>query len=431
NIPNFVSHNQPERLLDELRWSNFYLAYQGLDDKMLQTDYAHFVAAMLEKITPQFMQPRKKKNAAGRRLRIGYLSSFFRNCTIGMYFRSWITRLDHEKFEIFVYHTRSETDHVTQEIVDACDQFRHLVAGIVSPASIASSVLADDLDILVYPELGMDNTSFLLAAMRLAPVQCAGWGHPVTSGHANIDYYFSSAAMESDNAEIQYSEKLILLEGMGTYYSKPVLPVPASRADFALPEDKTLYLCPQSLFKIHPDNDVLLAHILERDPDGVIVLFAGRHPNITNILFALLSQALRTCGLEPQGRGIILPSMAHDDYLRVNMLCDVMLDTLHWSGGNTTLDALACSLPVITLPGEFMRGRQSYGMLKYMGLNELIAKDHSDYIEKALKIGTDSAWRQQVVQRIIAGSNKIFEMEMSLRQMESFYHSEYNMRCGD
>ncbi|RFC31335.1 MAG: putative O-linked N-acetylglucosamine transferase, SPINDLY family [Candidatus Nitrotoga sp. MKT] len=430
NIPNFISHNPPEQLLDELRWSNFYLAYQGLDDKQLQIDYAHFVAAMLEKIAPQFMQPRVKKDAAGRRLRIGFLSSFFRNCTVGMYFRSWIVQLNREQFEIFVYHTRQETDSVTQEIVDACDHFRHLVAGTVSPGSIAASVLSDDLDILVYPELGMDNTSFLLAAMRLAPVQCTGWGHPVTSGQANIDYYFSSAAMEPDNAELHYSEKLILLDGLGTYYSKPVLPTPARRADFALPEGKTLYLCPQSLFKIHPDNDALLAHILERDPDGVIVLFAGRHPNITNAFFARLAQALRARGLEPQGRGIILPSMAHDDYLRVNMLCDVMLDTLHWSGGNTTLDALACGLPVVTLPGELMRGRQSYGMLKCMGLDELIAKDLDDYIEIAIKIGTGSAWRQQVVQRIITGSNKIFGMATSLRQMESFYHSEFNVQCG-
>ncbi len=430
NIPNFISHNPPEQLLDELRWSNFYLAYQGLDDKQLQIDFAHFVASMLDKIAPQFMQARAKKDAAGRRLRIGYLSSFFRDCTVGMYFRSWIMQLNREQFEIFVYHTRPETDPVTQEIVDACDHFRHLIAGPVSPDSIAASVLADDLDILVYPELGMDNTSFLLAAMRLAPVQCAGWGHPVTSGHANIDYYFSSAAMEPDNAELHYSEKLILLEGLGTYYSKPALPTPACRADFALPEGKTLYLCPQSLFKIHPDNDALLTRILERDPDGVIVLFAGRHPNITNAIFARLAQALRARGLEPQGRGIILPSMAHDDFLRVNMLCDVMLDTLHWSGGNTTLDALACGLPVVTLPGEFMRGRQSYGMLKCMELDELIAKDQDDYVEIAIKIGTDTAWRQQVVQRIISGSNKIFEMETSLRQMESFYHSEFNVQSG-
>ena len=55
---------------------------------------------------------------------------------------------------------------------------------------------------------------------------------------------------------------------------------------------------------------------------------------------------------------IVLPAVPHDDYQRVNLACDAMLDTLHWSGGNTTLDALACGLPVVTLPGAFMITRQ-------------------------------------------------------------------------
>jgi predicted O-linked N-acetylglucosamine transferase (SPINDLY family) len=425
--PDFVANNPPKKLLSDLCWSNFYLAYQGLDDKPLAIEYARFIAAMLDKIVPQLMLPRAKKNATGRRMRIGYLSSFFMDCTVGMYFRSWIMRLDRDRFETFVYYTRPETDNITGEIVRGSDHFRHLVAGAGSPERIANAVLEDDLDILIYPELGMDSTSFLLAAMRLAPVQCAGWGHPVTSGHANIDYYLSSAAMEPDNAPVHYTENLVLLDGIGTYYSKPLLPEPVRRADFALPEGKTLYLCPQSLFKIHPDNDTLLARILERDPEGVIVLFAGRHPNITNALFNRLAQALRARGIDPQGRGIILPSISHDDYFRINMLCDVMLDTLHWSGGNTTLDALACNLPVVTLPGEFMRGRQSYGMLKLMGLHELIAKDRDDYVAIAHRLGTDGAWRQQVAQQIADNIGIIFNAETPLRQMEGFFASEFNI----
>lgn len=420
-IPDFVANNPPEALLDDLRWSNFYLAYQGLDDKPLQMAYSRFVTGMLERIAPQFMQPRARKDVAGRRIRIGFLSNFFMDCTVGMYFRSWITQLNRDRFETFVYYIRPESDKVTQEIAEGCDHFHHLGNGTTSVSSIASAVLADDLDVLVYPELGMDASSFLLAALRLAPVQCAGWGHPVTCGHASMDYYLSSAAMEPPGAQAHYAEKLILLDGLGTYYSKPQLPPAARRADFSLPEGKTLYLFPQSLFKIHPDNDALLARILERDPNGVLVLFAGRHPNITNALFSRLSNALRARGIEPKGRGLILPSMPHDAYLRVNMLCDVMLDTLHWSGGNTSLDALASGLPVVTLPGEFMRGRQSMGMLQSMGLGELIATGHDDYVEKAVRLGTDAPWRKQVAQRIAERSHVIFNLHTPLRQMEAFY----------
>ncbi len=426
SVPDFVANNPPEKLLRDLCWSNFYLAYQGLDDKTLAMEYARFSAALLQQIAPQFMQPRAKKDGAGRRLRIGFLSNFFMDCTVGMYFRSWITRLDQEKFESFVYYIRPGTDKVSEEIAKGAEHFRHLAGNAVSPSTIASVVLDDELDILIYPELGMDSTSFMLAAMRLAPVQCAGWGHPVTTGHPNIDYYFSSAAMEPESAAKHYSEKLVLLDGIGTCYSKPLLPAPKKRADFGLPDDKTLYLCPQSLFKIHPDNDALLASVLERDPNGVIVMFAGRHPNITNTLLGRLGETLKARGIAAEGRGAVLQTMDHNDYLCINMLCDVMLDTLHWSGGNTSLDALACSLPVVTLPGEFMRGRQSYGMLKRLGLDELIAKDQADYVDIAVRLGTDRAWRTQVAERIAAGSDAIFDTETPLRQLEQFYLSCFN-----
>ena len=425
-VPAFIAHNQPEELFSELSWNNFYLAYQGLDDKPLQIGYGRFFADMLQQVAPQFMQPLARKDAGGRRLRIGYLSSFFRASTVGRYFRSWITRIDRDRFETFVYHTRPEQDCLTSEIANACDHFSHLVGRNAFPHNVAAEVLRNDLDILVYPELGMDTNSSLLAAMRLAPVQCAGWGHPVTSGHANMDYYFSSAAMEPDDAAAHYSERLVLLDGIGTCYSKPAMPVAKQRADFALAEGKTLYLCPQSLFKIHPDNDAMLARVLERDPNGVLVLFAGRHPNITKLLLDRLTQVLRKRGIVPQNRGVVLPSVTHDDYLCINMLCDVMLDTLHWSGGNTSLDAIACNLPLVTLPGEFMRGRQSYGMLKLMGLEELIAKDQDDYVEIAVRLGTDKAWRSQVAQHISANKDSIFSAETALRQMEQFYISQFN-----
>lgn len=417
----FAAQNRPEVLLEALRWSNFYLAYQGLQDRQMQVEYGCFVAALLNQIAPQWMQARGQKNIQGRRLRIGYLSSFFMDCTVGRYFRSWLTRLDSDLFETFAYHTRPVTDALTQEIASKASHFRHLAGSTATVSSIVATILEDDLDVLVYPELGMDNTSFLLAAMRLAPVQCAGWGHPVTSGHRNVDYYLSSLVMEPEDAAAHYSEKLVLLDGLGTCYSKPTLPTPGCRADFGLPEDKVLYLCPQSLFKIHPDNDALLVRILERIPAGVIVLFEGRHPNITQALVSRLKQGLRGCGLDAENRIVVLRGMAHDDYLRVNMLCDAMLDTLHWSGGNTTLDALACCLPIVTLPGQFMRGRQTYGMLKTMGISELIANNNDEYIQIAGRLGIDSAWRASMVQRIAANGDAIFGQDTPIRQLEQFY----------
>jgi predicted O-linked N-acetylglucosamine transferase (SPINDLY family) len=126
-------------------------------------------------------------------------------------------------------------------------------------------------------------------------------------------------------------------------------------------------------------------------------------------------------------RVIFLPRMDRDAYLQVNRSCDVMLDTLHWSGGNTSLDALACALPIVTLSGEFMRGRQSYAMLKMMGLDELIAQGKENYVAIALRLGTDSVWREAIRQRISQNTDKVFENEMPVKELEQFLLSRFNV----
>jgi protein O-GlcNAc transferase len=407
-----------EKMLDEILWNNFNLAYQGRDDRELQNKYSTFIEALLTRAAPLYMSPPANHDVSGRRLRIGFLSSFFHICTAGMYFRSWITHLDKSRFETFIYYTNTSRDDLTEAVANAADHFKILNK---PPLATADEVWADELDILVYPEIGMNGKTCVLSAMRLAPVQCAGWGHPVTTGHVNIDYYFSSALMEPNHAQNHYTEKLLLLPGIGTSYPKNNLPSPVLRSDFSLPEDKTLYLCPQSLFKIHPDNDELFLRVLEGDQNGVLVFFSGQHEAITNTYISRLSSLFEAHGMDKAGRVKILPKVDHENYLRVNMLCDVMLDTLYWSGGNTSLDALSCGLPIVTLPGEFMRGRQSYGMLMAMGIPELAARDENDYVRIALLLGKNPVYRKEISARIQNGSGQVFEDEAPVRALENYF----------
>jgi CRISPR-associated protein Csy1 len=160
-------------------------------------------------------------------------------------------------------------------------------------------------------------------------------------------------------------------------------------------------LCPQSLFKIHPDNDALFAAVLAALPEATLVMFEGRDPVLTE----RFRQRLARNGV-PEARLHVIKPVPHADFLRVNTLCDVMLDTLHWSGGNTSLDALACGLPIVTLPGRFMRGRQSFGMLTLMELPELVARDPADYVAKAAAAVRN---RDALSARIRACHSRIFD----------------------
>ncbi|HXN15903.1 MAG TPA: tetratricopeptide repeat protein, partial [Usitatibacter sp.] len=225
----------PEQALGEARWTNFYLAYQGRDDRALQSRYGAFQHRVLEPSVPEYFRPRRQR-ASGERIRVGFLSHFFFNCTAGRYFSSWITHLDRSRFETFVYYTNEWVAEDTRAIAAAAGTFRHLPGRALY--TLAQHVAGDELDILVYPELGMHPETFTLAGLRLAPVQCSGWGHPNTTGLPEIDWFISCDSMEPQGAEAHYSERLARLPGLGTRYAIPKADASGSRSDFGLPEDR-------------------------------------------------------------------------------------------------------------------------------------------------------------------------------------------------
>lgn len=397
--------------------SNFFLAYHGEDDRELQAGYARLTRRLLGDACPELRAPRPL-GATGR-LRIGFASCFFRDCTVGHYFRSWITDLDPEKFEVWVYLLGGLEDAVTDAILRSA--FKGVrVTGPLPEA--ARAILDSAPDVLVYPELGMNGRTYALAALRLAPVQCAGWGHPVTSGHATVDYFLSCAAMEPEDADAHYTESLVRLPGLGTRYAKPDVGTTFSRADLGLPEAAHLYLFPHSPHKIQPENDALVAGILSADPEGRLVLCEGFAPEPGRILRRRLEKALADRGVAPD-RLCVLPHLPRASFLEANRLCDVMLDTTRWSGGNTTLDALAAGLPVVTRRGRYMRGRQSAGMLEIIGLQELIAGNDEEFAAIALRLGRDRAWRDDVLHRITTTCERLFDDHAPVKALASFLHS--------
>jgi predicted O-linked N-acetylglucosamine transferase (SPINDLY family) len=401
--------------LNDLRWTNFYLAYQGHNDRDLQSSFGDFQQRLLQRAVPQFLAPRKRRSRSGR-IRVGFLSHYFYNSVVGRYFASWVKRLDGRRFERFVYYTNAWVGDDTRAIQAAADAFRH-VAGLPLAAT-ARQVMDDELDVLVYPEIGMHPDTVALSALRLAPVQCMAWGHPTTSGSPQIDQYISCAAMEGVDAPSHYRERLALLPGLGTHYAMPELAGEARRAEFDLPEDRTLYLAPQSLFKMHPDNDPLIAQVLAQDPHADAVMFEASRERSTRIFRSRLDAALAAHGVGPERVRMLKPDLPHAAYLRLNAACDVMLDSVHWSGGNTSIDAIAAALPIVTLPGSLMRGRQSAAMLAAMEMSGLVAGDAAEYVAKAVNLGRNGDARREAAAAIRERRAALFSRDEPIRALE-------------
>lgn len=408
-------------LLRELQWTNFLLAYQGEDDRPLQERYGQIVGHLARKALPRYAQPIAASTpTSSSKPRIGFISTHFYTCTAGKYFASWITNLPRDTYDITVYDGSAVHDELSRRIHAAATTVRNVYATDLE--RLADLIAADNLDVLIYPELGMQPQLFPLGALRLARTQVAGWGHPVTTGLEAIDYFLSPAEMEPADAATHYTEKLHLLPGLGTNYEAPQLPGAAfSREQLNLPATGTLYLVPQSLYKIHPDNDAILAEVLRLDPAGTLIMFAtDRHKVATTVFVQRLQNALRQAGVSPEGRVRMLPQTSHEHYLAINQHCSVMLDTLHWSGGNTTLDALAAGLPVLTTEGRFMRGRQSAAMMRMIGVPELVVADAAELAQRAVKLANDVQTLAALRERILQGRNALFGQQAPVAALDDF-----------
>ena len=395
-----------ERRLVQIAWNNFYLAYQGRDDRELQARYGRLLARLAPAFAPELPTPAARgRHGAGR---IGLVSSSFRRCTAGSYFASWVRLLAQAGYEVHVFQLGPGFDAFTDELARPAARLHRIEQGL---NGMAATVQAVQCDLLIYPELGMDGRLLPIASLPLAPRQACAWGHPVSPGLPGLDAYFSCADMEPSDGAGHYSEPLRLLPGLGTDYAVPAPPPPASRAQLGLPERARLYLLPHSLFKLHPDNDAVHAAIAAGDPEGVLVLFQGEGRGTLAPYRRRLEAALRAAGADPDRQLLFLPMGSRERFLQINRACDVMVDSLHWSGGNTSIDALVCGLPVVTSPGAFMRARQSAAMLRRIGLGELVVGDGAALATAAIAIAGDGDRREVLARRIRDGLPALFSTD--------------------
>lgn len=396
------------------RLTNFYLSYQAQNDIDLQRQYGQLVHQIMADNFPQWVVPvSMPKLQPNQKIRVGYVSNYLHSYSGTLWLTGWLKYCDRQNFEVYCYYTGNEPDTVTEKFQEYSDVFHHIPYNL--PAA-CEQIIADKLHILVYPEIGMNPQTMCMAALRLAPVQCTAWGHPVTTGLPTVDYFLSSELMEGENAQEHYSEKLILLPNIGVSYPKPYIPpIVKTRADFGLSDDDVLYLCCQAPFKYLPQYDFILAEIAYRVPQAKFIFLRG------TLLQERLQRAFAALGLEFTDYCVFLNIPERLDYLMINLLSDVYLDTFTWSGGNTTLEAIACNLPIVTCPGEFMRGRHSDSFLKMIGVTDTIAKDEAEYIEIAVKLGLDSNWRREISERMSQLHDQLFDDKVCVAGLEAFY----------
>jgi protein O-GlcNAc transferase len=399
---------------------HFFLTYHGECNRDLQVKAARLYASALPSllfVSPHCERPQRRPG----RIRIGFISRNFCTHAIGKISLGVVEKIDRQRFEVYVLRVNpGRDDETTARFRAVADHFIPVSGDLRKLGETHQQLAALELDILFYQDIGMEASTYFLSFARLAPLQCVYFGHPDTTGVPTMDCFISNDLYETVESPAHYSESLVLLHDLPTlaYYYRPQLPRELPRrAALALPEDATIYVCPQTLHKFHPDFDALLKGILERDARGWLVLIQA---GISAWNEQLLARLRRTMP-EVADRVLWLPSLPHAQFMQLLALSDVMLDPVHFNGQNSSLEGLAVGLPVVTLPTGLQRGRHTRAMYLAMEITDCSAASAEDYVDIAVRLGTDPERRRELRERILSRNHVLYENPRIVREFERFF----------
>ena len=424
---------------------HFHLVYHGLFDRDLQQlivqcyhKYIHNLDAVyINSTTTEAMDAGEKglgilksteaKNSKDK-MRIGFISKFFGVFEPhGQLLDGIMSHLPRDTFEVYAFPIpRTDLKPLSHSIARGVDK----IVEIPLANSFAATIIAQcHLDVLVFADTMSEPVSHFLAHTRLAPIQVAFWGNPVTSASLSIDYFVSADHMEHPyrtmipSEQEPYTEQVVLIEGQGIWYHTPKsaheelmltnwstyvnneaaqaqVATKVNRTSLNLDQDWFIFLCPQSVFKMHPSFDTVFTNILYRIPEAHILLTEGRRPTWTQTyierIYDNMWAKITSMNIQEQegqrlfaqwtSRLHITPRVSSEKFISLLEVANVVLHPFPFDGSKTSADAIWAGIPYITLPSEYLRGRMGMQYLRTMNIPALCATNMSHYVQIAVQL---------------------------------------------
>ena len=397
----------------------FYLAYHEQNNRDLLGLFGTICARLMAEWREEQGIESGWRTGEGP-IRVGIASACIRAHSVWhALVKGWFEHIDRDRIEL---HTFSLGERFDAETAWARERSKSFARGPKSGREWAEAIARSSLDVLIYPEIGMDPMTTRLASLRLAPVQMATWGHPETTGLPTIDYYLTSEDLEPPEAETAYVETLVRLPRLGCCYRPPnVSPVAPALAPLGLRRDGPMLLCPGVPFKYMSRFDRVVAEIARRVGPCEFVFFASpQDPALSAMVEARVRGELRRSGLDDARHIRFISWQPLDAFYGLMREADVMLDTIGFSGFNTAMQAVECDLPIVAFEGRFLRGRFASAILKRLGLAELAAGNEEAFASIATRLALDTPYRRDIRRRIRLGKEALFDDVEVVRALERF-----------
>lgn len=267
-----------------------------------------------------------------------------------------------------------------------------------------SAIQNNDFSAIYYPDIGMTSESILLSNMRIAPIQICGLGHPVSTFGSEIDYFISGVDAEvTRNTEANYSERLILLNGLGAINNYPNYQ-PNQRIDSLViqdnnnPKSQFIINCPWYAQKVNYPLLVLLKKLIQESKQSILFrFFSGGGLIRKNDFLPFANEIAQVLGKDHVQ---VYPYLPYSKYMAIMEEGDICLDSYHFGGFNVIIDGLYIQKPTVLFEGKRWYSRAGAKLMKKLGLGDLVAKTPTEYTQLSLKLINNQDFFAEMQERV-------------------------------
>ncbi|MBF0587512.1 MAG: tetratricopeptide repeat protein [Magnetococcales bacterium] len=414
--------------------SGLFRRWKNLVNLMLlhpDTDHQPLYATCREASRRAVIKPKRKAArppSPSGRVRIGYLSSDFRDHPVGRNVLPLITHHDRNSFEIFCYAEPRQQDDITRQFKELADHWRPIQN--LSDQEVARQITSDGIHMMIYLGGMFDENRFTIAALRPAPLQLSFHGGS-TTGLDAMDYWITDSTLHPPNqSREQFSESLLRLP---VFYNYPPL---AETPDVTpLPALERGFITFASLNNPDKINDAVMAawgKILSQLPKARLLLKYRDQLAIPTLKMNLLAR-FEAQGISPDRLTLLSGHEDHATHLAHYQQADIALDTFPCTGATTTFQALWMGVPVVTLLGARFIGRMAGDIVVHAGvteLAELAVETPAEYVSRAVALAEDLPRLAGLRHHLRAAlcASPICDGPTYARQMEQALHTIWNQR---
>lgn len=312
-----------------------------------------------------------------RRLRLGYISSDFRDHVVGRFIGPVLENHDSNRFDIFCYSASPIADGTTGRLSGLVPNWQTVDS--MSDLELAQRIRQDGIDILVDLSGHSAGNRLLALASKPAPVQLTWMGYLGTSGMSAMDYKCTDLIADPVGAEDYYQEDLMRLGNSQWCFDMGYVAGgdPSARFAAQAAHDGSIIRlgCMARFMKISDACLQTWIGALMSDPRFRLeIIDAPDHPRRE-----WMQKEFQMAGLGD--RVTFHRTLRSEQYWLKFASLDIALDPFPYNGATTTIDALAMGVPVVTLAGVCGASRSGASILSEVGMSELVSSSSEEYID--------------------------------------------------